>query len=97
MQTDAGVAHTGVRVPGLALMFILKNFTDMRYVTFSGGFHNSGEIRVRVNERQYNALREGFYSYEEILSKYQMKRLDNHFCGIKDCMCGGVYRAKLHL
>ena len=67
----------------------------MRYVTFYGGFHNSGAIRVRVNDKQYEALAEGFYSIYEILSKYQCKRLDNHFCGIKGCMCGGAMRADI--
>ena len=43
-------------------------------ITLSGGFHNAGEINLRVKN---NALSEGQY-----------KRLRNHMCGIKECVCG---------
>lgn len=66
-----------------------------KYVTFYGGFHNCPEIRVRVDEYQYNALKEGFVSVRDILTKSQQKRLDRHFCGLSQCMCGGLIRAKM--
>lgn len=69
----------------------------MRYVTFSGGFHDSGDIRVRVNDKQYAQLEEGFEPLYDILSGYQFKRLSRHFCGIKGCLCGGVLKAKIWL
>lgn len=69
----------------------------MKYVKFSGGFHNCPAIRVRVTERQYAELKEGFYSLEQVLSACQMKRLDRHFCGMKDCCCGGACRADMEL
>lgn len=67
----------------------------MKYVTFSGGFHNCRPIRIRVNEKQYAELQEGFYSLDQILSTYQIKRLDRHFCGHAGCICGGVGRATI--
>lgn len=67
----------------------------MKYVTFYGGFHNSGAIRVRVNDKQYEALKEGFEPLYDILSNHQFKRLNRHFCGIKGCMCGGAMRADI--
>lgn len=69
----------------------------MKYMTLSGGFHNAGAIRVRVNEQQYNDLKEGFYPLDEILSEGQMKNLNRHFCGVKGCTCGGVMRANVEL
>ncbi|MBK5204911.1 MAG: hypothetical protein JJD98_05745 [Polaromonas sp.] len=48
-------------------------------VTVSGGFHNAGEIAILVKDGK--------------LSTGQYKRLTNHFCGIKECVCGGVGRA----
>lgn len=69
----------------------------MRYVTFYGGFHDCGAIRVRVNEAQYNELKEGFLPLDEVLSNGQMKRLDRYFCGVKGCCCGGVLRATIEL
>lgn len=67
----------------------------MHYVTFYGGFHNCGAIRVRVNDEQYNDLKEGVYPLDEVLSSYQMKRLNKHFCGVDGCTCGGVMRATM--
>jgi hypothetical protein len=48
-------------------------------VTASGGFHNSGDISVIVKDGK--------------LSVGQYKKLANHFCGIKSCVCGGISRA----
>lgn len=42
-------------------------------VTVSGGFHNSADISLRVKG--------------ERLSGGQYKRLTNHMCGIKGCVC----------
>lgn len=69
----------------------------MKYVTFYGGFHNAGSIRVRVNDEQYNDVKEGFCPLDEILSEGQMNRLNRHFCGVKGCTCGGVMRATIEL
>lgn len=43
-------------------------------VTVSGGFHNSADISLRIKG--------------EKISAGQYKRLTNHMCGIKDCICG---------
>ena len=67
----------------------------MHYVTFYGGFHNCGAIRVRVNDEQYNDLKGGVYTLDEVLSPYQMERLNKHFCGVDGCTCGGVIRATM--
>lgn len=67
----------------------------MKTVKFHGGYHNCPEIRIRVNDKQYSKLKEGFCSLEEVLSKYQMRRLEKHFCGVEGCLCGGVSRATM--
>jgi len=43
-------------------------------ITLSGGFHNSAPIDLRIKNDQ--------------LSIGQYKRLSNHMCGIKKCICG---------
>lgn len=47
---------------------------EITTVTVSGGFHNSSPITLR--------LRAG------AMSVGQYKRLTNHMCGIKGCICG---------
>jgi hypothetical protein len=44
-------------------------------ITISGGFHNVAPITARVTDGK--------------LSIGQYKRLSNHLCGIKGCICGG--------
>ena len=61
----------------------------MNNVTFSGGFHNSGEITVRA--KLGNKSPDG--SKFATLSAAQVKKLDRHFCGISGCTCGGHARA----
>ena len=63
-------------------------------VTFFGGFHNSSSININATAQQLDELNEGFYSLSEILTPNQYKRLNNHFCGVRGCLCGGVIRAK---
>jgi hypothetical protein len=43
-------------------------------ITLSGGFHNAAPINLRLKTNE--------------LSMGQYKRLDNHMCGIKKCICG---------
>jgi hypothetical protein len=43
-------------------------------ITLSGGFHNASNINLRVKNEE--------------LSINQYKRLRNHMCGIKKCVCG---------
>ena len=43
-------------------------------ITLSGGFHNSSPIDLRIKNNE--------------LSLGQYKRLSNHMCGIKECVCG---------
>ena len=66
----------------------------MKYVTFSGGFHNCGAIRVRVSEEAYDELKNGGALLES-LSNSQINRLNRHFCGVDGCTCGGVMRAEM--
>lgn len=61
-------------------------------IEFSGGFHNSSPMRLRLNEKQYQLLTDG-HPIAEVLSGGQERRLYKHFCGIKDCLCGSYYRA----
>ena len=43
-------------------------------ITLSGGFHNASDINLRLKNDE--------------LSEGQYKRLRNHMCGIKECVCG---------
>lgn len=66
-----------------------------KMITLSGGFHNSPAIRLRLSESAYRRLKddgEGIYS---VVTAYQAKRLDRHFCGIKGCTCGAAGRAHI--
>ena len=47
--------------------------------TVSGGFHNAGEITMRAKSDSRGGIS---------LSTGQAKRLGNHMCGIKGCICG---------
>ena len=67
----------------------------MKTITLSGGFHNSPAINFRISESAYNALKSGEAQLYEVLSPNQLKRADNHFCGIKGCTCGGCMRAEI--
>lgn len=49
-------------------------------ISLWGGFHNVGEIRVMISD------------FEDVLSLNQYKRVQRHFCGMSDCLCGGIYR-----
>ena len=68
-------------------------------VTLSGGFHNSSEIKLRI-DFPHNALLDyadkKVYAkdlIEEYATPYQRKRLENHFCGINGCTCRSWQRA----
>lgn len=69
----------------------------MKKVTFFGGFHNCGAITINATEQQVDELNEGFYSLSDILTDYQLKRLNRHFCGVRGCLCGGVIRAEYEI
>ena len=43
-------------------------------ITLTGGFHNVAPITIRVKDGE--------------ISVGQYKRLSNHMCGIKGCICG---------
>ena len=56
-------------------------------------FHNRGPINIQVlaHEKEIEAGQwDQVTSYT--ISKYQARRIENHFCGISDCKCpaGGV-------
>lgn len=63
---------------------------------FSGGFHNSTPIRIRLPRARALDIINGEYDcLQEAISEYQYKKLDRHFCGIEGCTCGGVMRATI--
>ena len=70
-------------------------------ITLRGGFHISDEITIHVVRteqalRAIESYRDRDISVQELIyrvaSDWQCARLDNHFCGHRDCMCGGLYR-----
>jgi len=66
-----------------------EEFMKTKTITLSGGFHDSGEIRIKVPADFHPAI----HSIQEAVSESTRKRLDRHFCGIRGCTCGGVQRA----
>lgn len=61
----------------------------MRVTVFST-FHNSS-VRLNIKENQVVML----YGREAIaLTDYQAWRADRALCGLADCACGGVARAR---
>jgi hypothetical protein len=62
-----------------------KTYVD---VIFSGGYHESGEILLRVDPRFVETK---CMSY---LTEHHKRRLRAHFCGIKGCACGAYQRAE---
>lgn len=67
----------------------------MKRILLSGGFHNSPEITINVkNDNAVKDWKNGNIPFSELLTAYQKKRLENHFCGIKGCTCGAYTRAE---
>jgi len=66
-------------------------------ITLRGGFHNAGDIKIVLPAGVVSDLEKGKIGItdEWVLSKYQRRRLDRHFCGIEGCKCGGVARAEI--
>ena len=64
-------------------------------LTFSGGFHNSSEITIRVLRAQWIKTETQGMPLEDALSEHQQRKLENHFCGISDCCCGSFRRADM--
>ena len=56
-------------------------------------FHNRGPINIHVSEHD-EEIETGQWNQitAYTISKYQAKRIENHFCGMSDCECpaGGV-------
>lgn len=50
-------------------------------VKFSGGFHNSPEIKMKIDWRYLET------SDSRFLSDFQVKKLKRHFCGSRYCKC----------
>lgn len=78
----------------------ITNKNTMKTITLSGGFHSSPEIKLRVNDKAYARLKDAEYIKDElaeVLTPYQLNRLDKHFCGIDGCTCGSWMRAAVEL
>ena len=59
-----------------------------------GGFHNSPLITIKVkNNEVFNDFQMGFCGLSDLITPYQRKRLEKHFCGISGCTCGSYNRA----
>lgn len=70
-------------------------------IVFSGGFHNSPEINLRLiiplaALRDYAEKKIGARDLiDDYITDYQRRRLENHFCGITGCTCGSWHRADI--
>ena len=53
--------------------------TKTKTITMSGGFHNASEITIRAKIDPRGGI---------VLSEGQAKKISNHMCGVKGCICG---------
>lgn len=53
--------------------------SNTKQITVSGGFHHAGDITIRAKVDPRGGIK---------LSAGQVKRLGDHMCGIKGCICG---------
>ena len=60
-------------------------------VTYSGGFHNSSDLTLRVRVIERNGYKIG------VISEGQSAKLQRHFCGISGCTCGATQRTEVDL
>ena len=67
----------------------------MKKITLSGGFHHRAPKGVTISDSAYADLKAGYVSLYEVLSRSQIRRLDQHFCGIRGCECGSYINAKI--
>jgi len=71
----------------------------------SGGFHNVAPITLRVDSKAALTVEEEMERNErlgdyiirgevldDILTPWQRRRLEGHFCGIQGCCCGSYWR-----
>lgn len=64
-------------------------------LALDGGFHNSPRTTVWVKQMDYEDYQLGRISFRNCLTLNQQRRLDRHFCGVKNCTCGGLDRANV--
>ncbi|HPS30199.1 MAG TPA: hypothetical protein PLZ43_08085 [bacterium] len=67
-------------------------------VLLSGGYHNSEPISLRIGYPAENiklAIATGNFS--DLLSAYQLKKIERNFCGISGCTCGSYTRADIKI
>lgn len=53
--------------------------SNTKQITVSGGFHDADEITIRAKVDPRGGIK---------LSQGQAKRLGDHMCGVKGCICG---------
>jgi hypothetical protein len=53
--------------------------SNTKTITVSGGFHNADDITIRAKVDPRGGIK---------LSQGQVKRLGDHMCGVKGCICG---------
>lgn len=53
--------------------------TKTKMIAISGGFHNASEITIRAKIDPRGGI---------VLSEGQAKKISNHMCGVKGCICG---------
>ena len=69
----------------------------MKEITLYGGFHNASSVRVRISDKDYEDIKNGNMPIWEAISEAQEKRLNKHFCGMKDCSCGGIRNKEVQI
>ena len=61
-----------------------------KFIKLSGGFHNVPEIKVLVPV-DFDVLYDR-HKLIELLSDSVFRKISKHFCGMRDCRCGGIHR-----
>ena len=58
-------------------------------IDFTGGFHNHNSVVIRA------AVEDKGTYLGAYISAGQVRKLAREFCGMKSCICGGVWRADM--
>jgi len=75
-----------------------KKVGSMAKVIFKGGFHNSAAITINVKKDvDMQPYKNSTSEWCDYLSENQLKKLENHFCGIKGCTCGSWTNSNFEL
>lgn len=75
----------------------MTTYRKTKQIILKGGFHKAKPIKVTVS-KDFDLSLEHHVSIVRLideLSEKTLKKLENHFCGVKGCKCGGIIFATI--